>query len=302
MEISEEKDYEISDYELLNMLDRELNKYYYYLYSTGLDIEDYEVIKKNIKEIMFIKKRAYLDWFEYVRLYSYILRQKGNEKGKEDYISIRDNKRAWLEQVSLVLADYNKMLRLLEDELVPKSLGQYIQEECSLTHLVYTNNTNPKIKPYSLDSYLFSCQFHREKNPSLGISNGVGLGRCFACGESFNIVGYIMKYEGLSYQETVKLLAKVYKIDIGNNDLDDNNELYTKYSSSLLSEGYKSLLLKGLDRTSKKEDSYNKERSILKFNHDIETIDRVKEDRWIKCVDGVDKPKRLVMEIPRVEE
>ncbi len=298
MEILEEKDYEISDYELLEMYNQELNKYYYYLHSTGLTLEDYEVIKKVIKEVVLMKKRAYLDWYEYVRLYSYILRQKENEKDKEEYITTRDNKRAWLEQITSVLADYTKLLKLLEESIVPKTLKQYLQEECSLTHLVYTNNTNPKIKPYSLDSYLFTCQFHREKSPSLGISNGVGLGRCFACGESFNMTGYIMLYEGLSYQDTVKLLSKVYKIDIGNNDLDDSNELYTKYTNSLLSDGYRSLLLKGQERTSKKEDSYAKEISLLKYQHDLDTIDRVREDKWLKYTEDQDKPKRLVLEMP----
>ena len=163
MEILEEKDYEISDYELLEMYNQELNKYYYYLHSTGLTLEDYEAIKKVIKEIVFMKRRAYLDWYEYVRLYSYILRQKGNEKDKEEYITTRDNKRAWLDEITQVLTDYIKLLKLLEESIVPKTLKQYLQEECSLTHLVYTNNTNPKIKPYSLDSYLFTCQFHREK-------------------------------------------------------------------------------------------------------------------------------------------
>ena len=107
-----------------------------------------------------------------------------------------------------------------------------------------------------------------------------------------------MLYEGLSYQDTVKLLSKVYKIDIGNNDLDDSNELYTKYTNSLLSDGYRSLLLKGQERTSKKEDSYAKEISLLKYQHDLDTIDRVREDKWLKYTEGQDKPKKLVLGMP----
>lgn len=298
----EERNYEISDYELFYIYNQELNKYYYYLHSTGLDLENYEAIKKVIKEIVLMKRRAYFDWSEYVRLYSYILRQKEDNQDKEKYIRTRDYKKEWLDQVSLLLADYTKLLNLLKNTIVPTTLKQYLQEECSLTHLVYTNNTNPKIKPYSLDSYLFTCQFHREKSPSLGISNGVGLGRCFACGESFNITGYIMLYEGLSYQDTVKLLSKVYKIDIGTNDLDDSNELYTKYTNSLLSDGYRSLLLKGQERTSKKEDSYAKELSLLKYQHDLDTIDRVREDKWLKYTEDQDKPNRLVLEMPDFNE
>ena len=94
MEILEEKELEISDYELLDIYNRELNKYHYYLHSTGLTLEDYDVIKRIFKDIVLMKRRAYFDWYEYVRLHSYILRQKGNEQDKEEYITTRDNKRA----------------------------------------------------------------------------------------------------------------------------------------------------------------------------------------------------------------
>ena len=70
-------------------------------------------------------------------------------------------------------------------------LGYYLNEQASITHLVYTNNKCSNIKLYSDSGFIFLCQFHQEKTPSLGVRENFGHGYCFGCGSSFHAVHYL---------------------------------------------------------------------------------------------------------------
>jgi len=63
-------------------------------------------------------------------------------------------------------------------------------------------------------NYKGLCPFHSEKTPSFMVNPGKQRFHCFGCGTGGDIIQFAMKYENLSFQETLKLLAKKAGIDL----------------------------------------------------------------------------------------
>jgi DNA primase len=51
------------------------------------------------------------------------------------------------------------------------------------------------------------CPFHKEKSPSFTVSEDKGFYHCFGCGAHGDVIGFVMRSEGLSFPETVERLA-----------------------------------------------------------------------------------------------
>ena len=58
------------------------------------------------------------------------------------------------------------------------------------------------------------CPFHDDKTPSLTVSPAKNFCKCFACGEGGGPVNFVMKHEGMTFPEAIRLLAKKYGIHI----------------------------------------------------------------------------------------
>lgn len=52
------------------------------------------------------------------------------------------------------------------------------------------------------------CPFHKEKTPSFHVHPEKQIYRCFGCGASGNVFGFLMQYEGLAFPEAVRFLAE----------------------------------------------------------------------------------------------
>ena len=52
------------------------------------------------------------------------------------------------------------------------------------------------------------CPFHAEKSPSFTVSDDKGFFHCFGCGAHGDVIGFVMRSEGLSFPETVERLAR----------------------------------------------------------------------------------------------
>ena len=52
------------------------------------------------------------------------------------------------------------------------------------------------------------CPFHNEKSPSFTVSDEKGFFHCFGCGAHGDVIGFVMRSEGLSFPDTVERLAR----------------------------------------------------------------------------------------------
>ncbi|MEK7698462.1 MAG: CHC2 zinc finger domain-containing protein, partial [Nitrospirota bacterium] len=52
------------------------------------------------------------------------------------------------------------------------------------------------------------CPFHSEKTPSFMVSPTKQIYHCFGCGSGGNIFTFLTKYENLSFNESLNILAK----------------------------------------------------------------------------------------------
>lgn len=180
--------FETSKYDELEYYDRLLTQYLNTLYSVGLSREDYKEISKIVRELDKVRSNAYWNWFDYVRLNKHLLDKDYVVFGKdlkEEYIKTMDSRKEYLDEVESIKGHFEKILELIRKSIKHDNIKDYLQEECSITHLVFTNNIYPKIKLYSNDSFMFLCQFHNERTPSMGVVNSKGYGMCYGCGHGF---------------------------------------------------------------------------------------------------------------------
>jgi len=63
-------------------------------------------------------------------------------------------------------------------------------------------------------NYLGLCPFHAEKTPSFNVNPAREIFHCFGCGAGGNAFSFVMKIEGLSFPEAVKLLARKAGVEI----------------------------------------------------------------------------------------
>ena len=51
------------------------------------------------------------------------------------------------------------------------------------------------------------CPFHREKTPSFTVNDDKGFFHCFGCGEHGDVIGFVMRHDGLAFPDAVERLA-----------------------------------------------------------------------------------------------
>ena len=100
-------------------------------------------------------------------------------------------------------------------------------------------------------NFLGLCPFHAEKTPSFNVNPAREIFHCFGCGAGGNAFSFIMKIEGVSFPEAVKLLARKSGIEIEERQLTPSerksqdehvqflriNDLTTSYYRSILLNG-----------------------------------------------------------------
>lgn len=66
------------------------------------------------------------------------------------------------------------------------------------------------------DNYFAHCPKHVDETPSLAFSKSKNFYHCFSCGRSGRIIGYLIDYEGLKFDEAVNKAAHLANIDLSN--------------------------------------------------------------------------------------
>lgn len=100
-------------------------------------------------------------------------------------------------------------------------------------------------------NFLGLCPFHAEKTPSFNVNPAREIFHCFGCGAGGNAFSFIMKIEGVSFPEAVKLLARKSGVEIEERQLTPSeiksaNE-HTQFLriNDLTAAYYRSVLLNG---------------------------------------------------------
>jgi DNA primase len=78
------------------------------------------------------------------------------------------------------------------------------------------------------------CPFHSEKTPSFTVSPDKQIFHCFGCGTGGNVFSFLMKQEGLTFPEAVRVLGKRYGIDIPERPLSPAQKKKISEKESLL--------------------------------------------------------------------
>jgi DNA primase len=108
-------------------------------------------------------------------------------------------------------------------------------------------------------NFLGLCPFHAEKTPSFNVNPAREIFHCFGCGAGGNAFSFIMRIEGVSFPEAVKLLARKAGIEIEERQLtpaekksQDENSLFLRIND-LTTSYYRSILLNGQEGESARE-------------------------------------------------
>jgi len=170
---------------------------------------------------------------------------------------------------------------------------RYIIQNSFLLPLVLANNTHHRIRLTGDNRYMFLCQLHWEKTPSLGVYDLNNTFRCFGCGYGGNSVYYLQKYEDLSFTEALQLLAQIYLFDI-NNKNPKLEGLVQKYQATILSDEYQHLLELGRERLKGRNiEIINGVRVDDLYNKRYDAINRIKAQEFDSNF-KYEGPKKLI--------
>lgn len=210
--------------------------------------------------------------------YSDLKALKRLEQDISDRLIISDNK--WFDL-------YNK-ISSLKQEMYQSGIFHkyryeginYLKENTYILPLVLANDDSDKIKMYSDASYYFSCQFHNERTPSMGVSDDKNFFYCFGCGQSGDAIRYLKSYENLNFKEAIELLSTIYLIDP---EMKNNNsqEQAKKYQETIIGPRYQELLeigKKRLERRNQNEVAYQSVEDFYQKRYS--TIERVKAKEY----------------------
>ncbi|WP_051904448.1 DNA primase [Hippea jasoniae] len=79
-------------------------------------------------------------------------------------------------------------------------------------------------------NYFGLCPFHNEKTPSFSVNPKGQFFHCFGCGESGDVITFLMKIENLTFKEAIKELARRYNIPISFEEKTQHDFLYEIHS------------------------------------------------------------------------
>lgn len=93
---------------------------------------------------------------------------------------------------------------------IPESLIQEIREKVDIVDVIGDYVALEKRGR----NHVACCPFHEEKTPSFSVSEDKQIYYCFGCHEGGNVYNFLMKHEGLGFQEAVIQVAEYAKIDV----------------------------------------------------------------------------------------
>jgi DNA primase len=98
---------------------------------------------------------------------------------------------------------------------IPEEKIAEIRASCSIVAVISSYASLTKAGT----NYKGLCPFHEEKTPSFVVSEAKKIFHCFGCGASGDVFTFLMKFEHMSFQSAVRLLAKRQGISLPEKEL-----------------------------------------------------------------------------------
>ncbi|MBE6147352.1 MAG: DNA primase [Firmicutes bacterium] len=73
------------------------------------------------------------------------------------------------------------------------------------------------------------CPFHDDTNPSMSVSREKQIYRCFSCGATGNVFGFVQDYEHISFKEALNLLATKAGVELKGFQIRKKDDKYDKF-------------------------------------------------------------------------
>lgn len=86
------------------------------------------------------------------------------------------------------------------------------------------------------NSYVTNCPFHNEKSPSFKIHKQKNTFKCFGCGASGNSIDFVIRHQGTSFVDAVKIVANLskFELELENKEITKPIPKLTKVSKQML--------------------------------------------------------------------
>ena len=133
------------------------------------------------------------------------------------------------------------------EEMIPEEKVREVAERLSIVEVISEYVSLRR----SGSNYLGLCPFHAEKTPSFNVNPAREIFHCFGCGAGGNAFSFVMKIEGVSFPEAVKLLARKAGIEIEDRQLTPSEKKsqdeYAQFLriNDLTASYYRSVLMNG---------------------------------------------------------
>ena len=93
---------------------------------------------------------------------------------------------------------------------IPEETIEKIKEENDIVDIISETVSLKR----SGSSYIGLCPFHNDKSPSFSVSQNKQIYKCFSCGESGNVITFVMKSKNMNFIEALKYLADKVNIPL----------------------------------------------------------------------------------------
>lgn len=259
---------------ILATIDDALKEFEIRLFCDGLSYDDYENIKNYINILWELDYRIKIMIAKHIRdVHDKSLRYN-DEIRYQKYI---------LKIIGTIGSRLYEIYVDLKKELGLYTLKDLVKDNSSLLHLVSTNNhSNQAIKKVSDDAFMYVCQFHNERIPSMRVNNHKNRLYCYGCGASLDIFHYLSEYEGISLDDSLFLLSEINKISIPNNPFNKSDEIVRKYTCASALRRYEKRLDSCYNRTIHKNKTFNNYLALKKISQEKESIRRIRNNEYLE--------------------
>ncbi|TDV24344.1 DNA primase [Mycoplasmopsis mustelae] len=118
------------------------------------------------------------------------------------------------------------MSKSISSEIVDKITSQISIIDVISHYLSLTKKGN---------NYIGLCPFHQDSNPSFTVSESKKIYKCFACGESGNMITFLIKKENKSYLQALQKIAEIGGLDVDFSSYNQQNQKnYNPIDSEIL--------------------------------------------------------------------